>query len=486
MIDMKKSVKIFAAVMVLVISLASFKMFAFASVKTGETEVSLLQEGDFNIYDKNLHNNSSIQYGLFSAKTADEYIYENLLECSENFNIYSYKISLDKFADIYANVINDNPDLFYVSSSVSYRYTNDNYIYDIQPRYSMTAEEITDAKVIFNNGVNEALSHIDNSMDDVQKALVMHDYICDKATYPVLNSAADDKEIYHSAYGLFYDGNIVCAGYALAYSYLMNQLGIECKYVTSSPMKHAWNAIKINGQWYNVDITWDDMTLYNNSMNLRGGMFHTCFLKSNESFSGGNGYYHYGGTTYGDYQMNDTTYDNYFWDDVCTNINVVDGNYYYFKYDGSSSKGYLTKREPNGSETIVGTSIDCKNNKISGTTYDENGNAYHHSIIDPIVRIVYLDNRFYITSVLDIISVDLNGKCNKILSESNYCFGLGINGNELVYQIYSEWDNVQLSKKEYFKNYLSTPSQSNYNNYPDINNDGVINAKDYSLIIKQD
>lgn len=485
MIAMKKSVKILAVFLALIIALASYQMFVFASVKSGNTEVSLLQEGDFDIYNNNLHWENSVQYGLFSTKTAEEYIYESLLGCSTNIDVYSYRIPLDTFADLYANVINDNPDLFYVSSSVSYRYTNDNYIYDVQPRYSMTSDEIAEAKIIFNNGVNEALSHIDNSMSDVQKALVMHDYICDKATYPVLNSAADDKEIYHSAYGLFYDGNIVCAGYSLAYSYLMNQLGIECKYVTSSPMSHAWNAIKIDDNWYNVDITWDDMSLYNNSMNLRGGMFHTCFLKSNASFAGGNGYYHYGGTTYGNYQMNDTTYDNYFWDDVCTNINVINGNYYYFDYDGSSFRGNLTMRTTGGNETVIGNSISCVNNKISGTTYDENGKAYYHSIIDPFVRIVYLDNRFYITSVRKIISVDLDGKSNEILNDSNYCFGLGIEDNELIYQRFSEWNSVKLSKIDYFNNHLSTPSQNNYNNYPDINNDGVINAKDYSMIIKQ-
>lgn len=473
--------------MAFVMAAVSYQMFVFASVKTNTAEVALLQEGDFNIYDDKLRYDTSSQYGLFSSQTAEEFIYEQLLNCSEKFKVYSYRITTSEFIDLYTNIINDNPDLFYVSSTVSYSYVESttNYIYEISPRYSMTSDEIANAKIIFNKGVDKALSTVDDSMNDVQKALVIHDYICDIATYPVLNSAADDKDIYHSAYGLFYDGNVVCAGYALAYSYLMNELGIECEYVTSDPMKHAWNAIKINGKWYNVDITWDDMSLYNNSMNIRGGMFHSCFLKSNSSFSGGNGYYHYGGTTYGNLAMDDTTYDNYFWDDVCTNINVVNGDYYYFDYDGSSFRGYLTKRDLNGNETTIGSSISCINNKITGVSYDEDGNAYTHSMIDPFVRIVYLDDRFYITTVRQIISVDLNGNRHNITSDSNYCFGLGISDNELVYQNYSQYMTVLLDKEDYFSKYMSTPTSSGYNNYPDINNDGVINAKDYSMIIKQ-
>lgn len=482
---MKKFLKLFAVIMAFVIAIGSYQMFVFASVKTGTAKVELLQEGNYDIYDNDLRYGSSSHYGIFSSQTAEEYIYEQLLNCEERISVYDFRINVDEFVDLYANIINDNPDLFYVSSTVSYRYTNTNYIYDIDPKYSMTSDEIADAKIIFNNGVNKALSIIDNSMNDVQKALVMHDYICDIATYPVLNTAADDKYIYHSAYGLFYDGNVVCAGYALAYSYLMNMLGIECEYVTSNPMSHAWNAIKINGNWYNVDITWDDMTLYNNSMNVRGGMFHSCFLKSNASFAGGNGFYHYGGTTYGNLTMNDTTYDNYFWDDVCTNINVVNGDYYYFDYDGSSFKGYLTKRDINGNETVLGSSISCVNNRISGATYDEEGNAYAHSVVDPFVRIVYLDNRFYLTTLRQVISVDMNGNRHNITSDDNYCFGLGINGNELEYQKYSQYNTVLLDKEEYFRNYMSTPLSNRYNNYPDINNDGTVNAKDYSMIIKQ-
>ena len=46
----------------------------------------------------------------------------------------------------------------------------------------------------------------------------------------------------------------------------MNLLGVECYYVSSELMNHGWNIIKINGEYYHVDVTWDDPVLDNFGM----------------------------------------------------------------------------------------------------------------------------------------------------------------------------------------------------------------------------
>lgn len=53
----------------------------------------------------------------------------------------------------------------------------------------------------------------------------------------------------------------VCQGYAAAYSALLNAVGIP-NYVVSGSVpngSHAWNAVQLNGQWYYIDPTWNDM-----------------------------------------------------------------------------------------------------------------------------------------------------------------------------------------------------------------------------------
>lgn len=51
-------------------------------------------------------------------------------------------------------------------------------------------------------------------------------------------------------------GKGVCAGYSIAYKEAMDRLGIECD-IVNEPRVHSWNVIKIDGEWYPLDLTWD-------------------------------------------------------------------------------------------------------------------------------------------------------------------------------------------------------------------------------------
>ena len=42
------------------------------------------------------------------------------------------------------------------------------------------------------------------------------------------------------------------------YMYILNSLGIDCYFVPSDEMRHGWNIVRINGQLYHVDCTYDD------------------------------------------------------------------------------------------------------------------------------------------------------------------------------------------------------------------------------------
>ncbi|MBQ6991042.1 MAG: hypothetical protein IJN58_08290, partial [Clostridia bacterium] len=52
----------------------------------------------------------------------------------------------------------------------------------------------------------------------------------------------------------------VCAGYAMAMQYILNKLGIECLYVKGDTPRgyHAWNILKLEGEYYLMDATWGD------------------------------------------------------------------------------------------------------------------------------------------------------------------------------------------------------------------------------------
>ena len=106
-------------------------------------------------------------------------------------------------------------------------------------------------------------------MNDFEKALYVHDYIILNCEYDLdlLNlikaEGTLDGEVYserYTEYSVLVNGTGICGSYALAYRAVMNACGVECLYLSSKAMFHAWNMIKLDGKWYHVDCCWDDPT----------------------------------------------------------------------------------------------------------------------------------------------------------------------------------------------------------------------------------
>ncbi|TXK81468.1 transglutaminase domain-containing protein [Paenibacillus sp. N3.4] len=94
---------------------------------------------------------------------------------------------------------------------------------------------------------------VTTDMNDHQKEKAIHDWIVGHIAY-------DTKLIAHSAYDGLIHGKTVCQGYALITYEMMKQAGIPVKIVEGSSrgIPHAWNLVKIDGKWYQLDCTWDD------------------------------------------------------------------------------------------------------------------------------------------------------------------------------------------------------------------------------------
>lgn len=107
-----------------------------------------------------------------------------------------------------------------------------------------------------------ALLHmLEPGMSDYEKELAIHDYLVLNTAYDEVNykqgTVPDDS---YSAYGALVKGVAVCQGYANAANLLLNMAGIEAHIVTGAVggEPHAWNKIRLEGDYYNVDVTWDD------------------------------------------------------------------------------------------------------------------------------------------------------------------------------------------------------------------------------------
>jgi len=107
-----------------------------------------------------------------------------------------------------------------------------------------------------NNKVKEIVknNHL-KQMTDFEKVYFVNKYLAQNIAY---SSNATDGG--HSAYAALFDHKAVCQGYALAAYRLLTEAGVDTRYITGQVhgQNHAWNKVKVDGKWYNLDITWND------------------------------------------------------------------------------------------------------------------------------------------------------------------------------------------------------------------------------------
>ena len=141
---------------------------------------------------------------------------------------------------------------------------------------NVTGYQITDLKKKANWIIDNYV--VDNykgkKLTDQETALVLHNWLTTNAAYDVYGLNLDEtgkreqrlieRPNMHEAEGVIVDGIGVCESYARAYTYLLNMADIPSRFIvgdTTSNKKdadHAWSMVLIDGQWYFVDVTWDD------------------------------------------------------------------------------------------------------------------------------------------------------------------------------------------------------------------------------------
>ena len=101
--------------------------------------------------------------------------------------------------------------------------------------------------------VQSAVAQCNNETDgsDYQKALWLHDWLLNQMEY-------DRSLKWSSAESALTRGLGTCQAYESAYAMLLSTAGIENAETRDTYDGHTWNAMKLDGEWYQVDCTWDD------------------------------------------------------------------------------------------------------------------------------------------------------------------------------------------------------------------------------------
>lgn len=101
--------------------------------------------------------------------------------------------------------------------------------------------------------VNAAVAQCNKETDgsEYAKALWLHDWLLDQMKY-------DNSLKWSSAESALTRSLGTCQSYESAYSKLLTAAGIENSETRDTYDAHTWNAVKLDGKWYQVDCTWDD------------------------------------------------------------------------------------------------------------------------------------------------------------------------------------------------------------------------------------
>ncbi len=195
----------------------------------------------------------------------------------------------NEITKLYFNTLYDYPeDTYFVATSVGYGSSGQNLYFE--PVY------LPVNTAAYTAAVDAAYTAcISQGMTDLEKVISAHDWLVTNCQYdPYIGTGgkyiASDGTVYndepavYTSYGAFVNHNVVCQGYALAFKVLMDRAGIPCCYVKSDAMNHAWNMVQLDGNWYHVDVTWDD-SLYSDIRDYAGRALRNYTLLSDEEIS---------------------------------------------------------------------------------------------------------------------------------------------------------------------------------------------------------
>ena len=152
------------------------------------------------------------------------------------------------------DVLYDAPELFWLDLEYHALSIGDVSVLFLKEKY----DDIDAKRAEIDRTVDAKLEQIiTDDMSEYDKVLAIHDWICSSVSYKTVKNDADQD-----IYGAFILNQAVCAGYAKAFSYALDKVGIESQVISGDSINkngesvaHAWNLVYIDDGWYHFDTT---------------------------------------------------------------------------------------------------------------------------------------------------------------------------------------------------------------------------------------
>ena len=323
-------------------------------------------------------------------------------------DIASLSIPADQISDVVMLFINRHPEYYWLSfESCDVENGIAVTLYeDVKPFMGKSRSTVFGSSSL-EEATKKALAVVKPEMSDLEKALVLHDYIALNTEYDYqgyLNGNLPNSVF--TIEGTLVEGKAVCQGYALAYQYLLNKVGIESKYVASSAMNHGWNLVKIFGRWYHVDVTWDDPV-----WDQLGRVKHQYFLLSDAGIMG---LKHYSwevwdnGTETAPAAVSEV-YNTYFWRNIDTGIWYYKEKMYYMEISSTTVGQVKCQSIYDSSATVLAT-VDMKWPYVGMPNYYWGNSS----------KTILYNGQFYYSGPDALYRINLDGSGNTKIADVRY------------------------------------------------------------------
>ena len=338
-----------------VVLLTGGKVGAYASdqtrVSSDESQVTVgyddlddtLQKGGLGVVVEQQDGAASLA-STYDATALEKLIVEGIKAWQTSIDVSELGLTRDDIDNgAVRSIINSHPEFISLSGGYTY-WTSGSSITKIVFTYLTNAKE---EQQELDAALQEVKSKIDTSgMSDEEIVLAYHEYLTSTVAYAYEDYFNGTIAANHGydMYGALVKHSCVCQGYAETMFYLLREAGLSCAIASSENINHAWNIVKIRGNWYHIDATWDDPV-----WDMPGRSYHDYFLVSFDTMNKNTLINHTKDRTdmvvsaqWGDTYTTavDTTYESgKFWNGIEKAIFYKDG-YWYSISEGSSKTSF--------------------------------------------------------------------------------------------------------------------------------------------------
>lgn len=272
-------------------------------------------------------------------------------------SITKYNISVYDFIEQYNEIrFGEGADIWGAYSPYAvFRYTQYNGIVQSIELINVNSDALVRYQKM-RNEIDAIMTGIEADMTDLDKVIYLHDSIVKSVSY------GGSNDMMYTASGALIDKKAVCAAYAQALNVLLHEVDIEATYVTGTSLNHGWSYVKLDGEWYHVDATWDDTR-----SPIAGEISRKYLLRNDKELA----------KDHGDWYVNvydvpsaSSKYSDWFVHDIVGNMCFEDGLWYYI--DDNKKMLVANNAEGTTQEFVLDCSkwenvklIDAEDDKIS-------------------------------------------------------------------------------------------------------------------------